>query len=96
MNSQLSLYLELIKPTLPHTCTHYNIRSPVFYLLDIRHSLAEQSIRCCLTKRLNAKRSRVDIVHNTSFYNYKMSIKNTKISTYNDVCSIDDCYVVVY
>ena len=29
--------------------TLHDIRSPVFYLPDIRHSFAEQSIRYCLT-----------------------------------------------
>ena len=64
-----------------------------FYLPDRRHSVAEPSIRYCLLKRRNAEKSRMDIVHNTSFYNLKMNIKNEMISTYSAVCTIDDCYV---
>ena len=93
MNNQLPIYFELMKPPQPQVCTYYDIRSPVFHLPDIRHSFAEQSIRYCLIKRLNAEKSRMDIVHNTSFYNFKMNIKNEMISTYSAVCTIDDCYV---
>ena len=82
-----------MKPPLPQVCTHYDIRSPVFHLLDIGHSFAEQSIRYCLIERLNAEKSRVDIIHNTSLYNFKMSIKNEMINTYNAVCTFDVCYV---
>ena len=63
-------------PPLTQECTHYDISSPVFHLPEIRHSFTEQSIRYCLIKRLNAEKSRVDVVHNPSFYNFKMSIKN--------------------
>ena len=76
MNNQLSIYLELMKPPLPQVCTNYDIRSPVFHLPDLRYLFAVQSIRYCLIKRLNAEQIRVDVVHNTSFYNVKMSIKN--------------------
>ena len=86
--NQLPIYFELMKPPQPQVCTYYDIRSPVFYLPDIRHSFAEQSIRYCLIKRLNAEKSRMDIVHNTSFYNFKMNIKNEMISTYSAVCAV--------
>ena len=46
-----------MKPPLPQVCTHYDIRSPVFHLPDIRNSFAEQSIRYCLIKCLNAEES---------------------------------------
>ena len=95
MNNQLPIYFELIKPPLPQVCTHYDIRSPGFHLPDIRHSFAEQSIRYCIIKRLNAEKSRMHFVQNTSFYNFKMNIKNEIISTctYSAVCTIDDYYV---
>ena len=83
-----------MKPLLPQVCTHYDIRSPVFHLPEIRHLFAEQSIIYCLIKRLNAEKSRVDIVHNTSFFNFKMmSIKNDVINAYNAICTVNDCYV---
>ena len=82
-----------MKPPLLQVCRHYDIRSPVFHLPDIRHSFAEQSIRYCLIKRPNANKSRMDIVHNTSFYNFKMNIKSEMISTYSAVCTIGYCYV---
>ena len=85
MNNQLPVYFELMKPPLPQVYTHYIIRSPVFHLSSIRHFFSEQSIRYCLIKCLNAEKSRVAIVHNTSFYNFKMSIKNEMISTYSAV-----------
>ena len=65
-----------MKPPLPHVCTHCDVRSPVFHWPDISHSFADQSIRYCLIKRT---KSRVDIVHKTSFY----KIKNEMISTYS-------------
>ena len=74
-----------MKPPLPQVCTHYDIRSPVFHLPDVKHSFAKQSI--------NAEKSRMDIVHNTSFYNFKINIKHEMISTYSEACIIDDCYV---
>ena len=69
----------------------YDISSPVFHLPEIRHSFAEQSIRYCLVKRLNVENSHIDMVHNTSFYNFKGSIKNYPINTYHVVCNINDC-----
>ena len=77
-----------MKPPLPQVCTHYDIRSPVFHLPDIRHSFAEQSIRYCLIKRLNAENNRMDIVHNTSFYYFKRNIKNEMLSIYSAVCTV--------
>ena len=69
MNYQLAIYFEVImKPPLPQVCTHYDICSPIFNLPDIRNSFANDWI---LIKRLNAVKSRVDIVYNTSFYNIK-------------------------
>ena len=44
-----------MKPVLPQLCSRYEVRNPVFHLSDIRHSFAEQSIRYCLIKQLNAK-----------------------------------------
>ena len=82
-----------MKPPLPQVCTHYDIRNPVFHLTEIRHSFAEQSIIYCLIKRLNAKKSHVDIVHNTSSYNFKMSSKNDIINVYNAICTVNDCHV---
>ena len=76
MNNQLPTYFELMKQLLSQGCTHYDICSPVFHLPNIRHSFAEQSIRYCLIKRLNAEKSRFAIAHNyTSFCNFKMSIQ---------------------
>ena len=45
MNNELPIYFELMKPPLPQVCTHYDARNPVFHLLEVRHSFAEQSIR---------------------------------------------------
>ena len=61
--------------------THYDIRRPVFHSPEIRHSFAEQSNRYCLIKRFNAENSCVDMVHNKSFYIFKMSVKNYAINT---------------
>ena len=81
MNNQLPICFKLMKSPLPKVGTHYDIRSSVFHLPEIRHSFAQQSIRYCLIKWLNAEKSRVDIVLNTSFYNFKISIKNDMINT---------------
>ena len=70
--------LKLLKPPLLQVCTHYDIRSPVFHLPVIKHSFAEQSTRYFIIKRLNSEKSRMGIVHNTSLYNFKMSIKKMK------------------
>ena len=40
---------------LPQICARYEVRNLVFHLPDIRHSFAEQSIRCCLINQLNAE-----------------------------------------
>ena len=93
MNNQFPVYFELMKPLQPQVCTHYDIRSLVFHLPDIRHSFSEQSIRYCLIKCLNAEKSRVATIHSTSFYNFKMIIENGMISTYSAGCTIDDGYV---
>ena len=93
MYSQLAIYFELIKPPLPQVCTHYNIRGPVFHLPDIRHFFSEQTIRYCLIKRFNPEKSRMDIIHNSPLYNFKINIKNEMINTYSAVCTIDECYV---
>ena len=58
--------------------TRYDIRSPVFHLPEMRHSFAEQSIRYCLVKRLSVENSHIDMVHISSFHNYKMGIKKLR------------------
>ena len=93
MNNQFPVYFELMKPLQPQVCTHYIIRSPVLHLPDIRHSFSEQSIRYCLIKCLNAEKSRVAIIHSTSFYNFKTIIENEMICIYSAVYTTDDCYV---
>ena len=54
-----------MKPPQPQVCTHYDIRSPVFHLPDIRHSFAEQSIRYCLINFLKEDFIRKSTKHNT-------------------------------
>ena len=44
-----------MKPTLPQVCTRYEIRNPVYYLPNVRHTFAEQSLRYCLIKHLIRK-----------------------------------------
>ena len=48
MNDQLPIYFVDWKPVLPRVCTPYEIRSPAFHLLLIRHKFAENSLRYCL------------------------------------------------
>ena len=60
---------------------------------NVRHTFAEQSLRYCLIKHLNTEGGYADLVHSTSFINYKISIKNEMINNYSAVCTIRGCYV---
>ena len=53
MNNKLSPYFENMKPVLPRICDNYDIRTPFFYLLLIKHNFVEQSLSYQLTKMLN-------------------------------------------
>ena len=88
MTNQLPIYFAIMKPVLPQVGTRHEIRNPVYHLPDIRHAFAQQSLKYCLIKRLNT-----DMVHNTSFKNYKMDIKHKMINNYNATCTIRNCYV---
>ena len=63
-----------MKPTLPQVCTRYEIRNSVYHLPNARHTFAKQSLRYCLIKHLNTERGYADLVHSTSFLNYKIII----------------------
>ena len=93
MTNQLPVYFAKMKPVLPQVCTRYEIRNPVYHLPDIRHALAQQSLKYCLIKHLNTEEGYADMVHNTSFKNYKMDIKHKMINNYNAACTIGNCYV---
>ena len=53
MHNDLPLYFSAMKPTLPTVCRRYEIRTPMFHFLMIRHTFAEHSIRFCLINLLN-------------------------------------------
>ena len=55
MTNQLPVYFAIMKPVLPQVCTRYEIRNPVYHLLDIRHAFAQQSLKYCLIKHLNTE-----------------------------------------
>ena len=93
MSDQLPAYFTVMKPTLPQVCTRYEIRNPVYHLPNVRHTFAEQSLRYCLIKHLNMEGGYTDLVHSTSFINYKIIIKNEMINNYSAVCTIRGCYV---
>ena len=93
MTNQLPVYFAKMKPVLPQVCTRYEIRNPVYHLPDIRHAFAQQSLKYCLIKQLNTAEGYADMIHNTSFKNYKMDIKHKMINSYNAACTIRNCYV---
>ena len=96
MNNQLPIYFSVMKPVLPQICSRYEVRNPVFHLPHIRHSFADQSIRCCLIKQLNAENGSTittGMVHTSSFPSYKYHIKNEVINNYSVFCNIDKCHV---
>ena len=93
MTNQLPVYFAIMKPVLPQVCTRYEIRNPVYHLPDIRHAFAQQSLKYCLIKQLNTAEGYADMIHNTSFKNYKMDIKHKMINSYNAACTIRNCYV---
>ena len=93
MTNQLPVYFAIMKPVLPQVCTRYEIRNPIYHLLDIRHAFAQQSLKYCLIKYLNTEEGYADMVHNTSFKNYKMDIKHKMINNYNAACTIRNCFV---
>ena len=70
MTNQLPAYFAIMKPVLPQVCTRYEIRNPVYYLPDIKHAFAQQSLKYCLLKHLNTAEGYADMVHNKSFKNY--------------------------
>ena len=82
-----------MKPTLPQVCISYEKGNVVYHLPNARHTFAEQSLRYCLIKHLNTERGYADLVHSTSFINYKIIIKNEMINNYSSVCNIRGCYV---
>ena len=82
-----------MKPVLPQVCTRCEIRNPVYHLPDIRHVFPQQSLKYCLIKQLNTAEGYADMVHNTSFKNYKMDIKHKMINSYNAACTIRNCHV---
>ena len=62
-----------MNPVLPQICSRYEVRNPVFHLPDIRHSFAEQSIRYCFIKQVNAENGSTiarGMVHTSSFLSY--------------------------
>ena len=73
MTNQLPEYFAIMKPVLPQVCTLSEIRNPVYHLPDVRHAFAQHSLEHCLMKYLNTEEGYADMVHNTSFKNYKMS-----------------------
>ena len=96
MNNQLPEYFIDWKPELPRVCMRYEIRSPVFHLLFIRHKFAENLLRYCLIMQLNMEKRSVLItskVHTHSFLSYKTYLKQKAIDLYNDHCIILQCYV---
>ena len=90
--NQLPVYFAIMKSVLPQVCTRYEIRNPVYHLPDIRHAFAQQSLKYCLIMHLNTE-GHADMVHNTSFKNYKMDIKHKMINNFNAACTIRNCYV---
>ena len=85
-----------MKSVYPQLCSRYEVRNPVFHLHDIRHSFAEQSIRYCLVKQLNAENGSTittGMVHTSSFPSYKYRIKNEVITNYSVFCNIAKCHV---
>ena len=79
MSNQLPAYFTVMKPTLPQVCPRYEIRNPVYHLPNALHTFAEQSLKYCLIKHLNMEGGYADLVHSTSFLNYKIIIKNEMI-----------------
>ena len=75
MSDQLPAYFTVMKRTLPQVCTRYEIRNPVYHFPNVRHTFAEQSLRYCLIKHFNMEGGYTDLVHSTSFINYKIIIK---------------------
>ena len=54
MNNTLPLYFNITKPVLPDICNYYEVRTPSFHLLDIKHKFAEQQVQYQLVKLLNS------------------------------------------
>ena len=84
-----------MKPVMPQVSSGYEIRNPVYHLPDIEHAFAQQSLKYCFIKHLNTEEGYADMVHNTSFKNYKMDnhIKHKIINNYNAACTIKNCYI---
>ena len=55
--------------------------------------LHSNHLNIAVQKHLNTAEGYADMVHNTSFKNYKMDIKHRMINNYNATCTIRNCYV---
>ena len=66
------------------TITHANYNIPVTINHEMKTSSLFALIRppYCLRKQLNTAEGYADMVHNTSFNNYKMDIKHKMINSY--------------
>ena len=53
MNNTLPTYFNIMKPSLPQVCDHYNIRRPIFHLPIINHEYAEHLLEFQMIKLLN-------------------------------------------
>ena len=93
MNNSLPSYFNIMKPSIPQVCNHYQIRRPRFHPPGINHEYAEQLLEYQLTKVLNAIGSFVYTtkVQTHSFTGFKMFIKNTMLNSYADQCLIPNC-----
>ena len=96
MNNKLPACFSTLKPRLQEIVEHYEIRNLVFYLPTIKHKFTENSLQYCLFKLINEEHSfsmMPDKVERTSFYSFKVFIKNRVLETNKSTCDIVECKV---
>ena len=96
MNNSLPPYFNYVKPRLPDVCTHYSVRRPLYILPKVNIELIRSSIQYVLSKLLNTSDESTNFTNKIdthSFYGYKLYLKNNILQSYNESCTIINCYV---
>jgi hypothetical protein len=102
---QLKFYFKLCNNNLPsffdslnmslHSCNdHYNFRHRLYTVPKIKHEFAKQCLRYQLACNLNVTGKHIiDKVYTHSMCGFSHYIKYEILTSYNDRCTIRDCFV---
>ena len=103
-NGHLPDYFDHYKPKVSTGCTRYPIRNPTMQCPIIRHEYAKYTLhyqlirvkngnKNCISLPVNVNNSIWEKVATHSFIGYKTYAKNAIIESYQDACTLINCYV---